>query len=699
MTTLTRSGLLLAGLFFFLRTGAQDIIVLNSKSYHPAHHMDDQWSAVAKDAGYSNAILPYSTLDNLEAFSDADIIILSSGYQGISGNGRSNLLEYIKSGGNIYVQSEYLLDLSGNAVFKYIVNEMGNAFEWEGVLDGQVGPVQLNNGLENNDKSIQELVHYWYAAYGCGDQSITPILTKDNKSFGFYYESPLPNTGRMITISDQDWIRIAGQTGQEASLVIMQQALHLLKFGNTKKYTPLILAIDPPFENCNDISIRLESFELDQNKIEWYINDVLITNGPDLDINMIQELDFVYAKYPLEISCSTIEVTSDTFVYHPIEPVLPAPTKLSGKSMICETERLQIAAVTDNSAQIIRHFWYLNGAEQTESGGIFDTDQFEGGDVISHAYSYMQGCSTALLSTQEELTISIKEPSLPNFELIVNNSVIEPCDDTIIRVNASEVDEEQIEWYINDTLVRTGPKISTDLFQEMDFVYAKYWFETDCSRYEIVSDTFVYQPQELIIPESALLTGSTSICNSEVLEISAITDSAAVVIRHFWFVNGIEQAESEATFHTDQFQHGDVISHAYAHKHGCSTSLRPTEEELTIRVLEPSLPSIELFSDRHQTCIGDEVQLNLKGTDLDQNILWYINDQLIENHNDSLVISATLSIQEVFAKVPYIDICGYQNFLETNRINILANEISIQVEEIEHTSCDQPYGLIEVSSN
>jgi len=169
--------------------------------------MDAVWNNLSKDLGHNSTVVGQAFLDNYSNLANTDVLIISSGLIDISATRQANILNFVKNGGSVYVQSEYLLDLPGNATFKYIAESLGSSFEWTTEVTGNLSPMEITGNLADGLSEENTIGYYWYGTSGTGDDNIIPFLKYEDKNWGFIY-CPLDMThGKMITTSDQDWIR------------------------------------------------------------------------------------------------------------------------------------------------------------------------------------------------------------------------------------------------------------------------------------------------------------------------------------------------------------------------------------------------------------------------------------------------------------------------------------------------------------
>lgn len=184
----------------------QTVAITSSQEVNSSYKMDETWFMVAKAAGYNVNFYPTSILSDSDLRSKADIFIITSGSSPISDNQRTNILQFLQSGGNIYIQSEYLPTLDDNKVFKYLIEKTGSAFEWAGTARNNIGPINVINGFETrlNDNQLD---YFWFGTYGCGDGQVLPFIEVEGQYYAFYYRSVDSTLGNLISNFDHDWIR------------------------------------------------------------------------------------------------------------------------------------------------------------------------------------------------------------------------------------------------------------------------------------------------------------------------------------------------------------------------------------------------------------------------------------------------------------------------------------------------------------
>ncbi len=205
-----------AFIFLFSFVHGQQVTIIESQSGNPGHVMDNVWQNLAQSLGYTAGIYPQTTLDNNAFFPVTDILVVSSGINALPPN-RVNIIEqFILQGGNVYLQSEYLMSFSSNQAFQTIVNNLGGGFSWTADISGDLNPMNILGSLALNPFPVSPLGYYWYGCAGSGCSNVDPFLEYQGQYFGFVFCPGTAGVGKLITTSDQDWIRTA--TPNDSSL-------------------------------------------------------------------------------------------------------------------------------------------------------------------------------------------------------------------------------------------------------------------------------------------------------------------------------------------------------------------------------------------------------------------------------------------------------------------------------------------------
>lgn len=180
--------------------------IINSRDINEAHCMDTVWAAAADSMGFPKQIISADSLMQASSLAGFDVIIVSSGVMEMIPAHINSLLQFIRSGKSVYIQSEYSSTLSTNIAFKSIVDSLGGSFTWGDQVMGDLNPVTILGTFATTPYNTSLINFFYWGVAGTGDTTITPFLKKDNNNIGFLFTPPSRSCGEVITQTDQDWI-------------------------------------------------------------------------------------------------------------------------------------------------------------------------------------------------------------------------------------------------------------------------------------------------------------------------------------------------------------------------------------------------------------------------------------------------------------------------------------------------------------
>ncbi|MBK7762933.1 MAG: gliding motility-associated C-terminal domain-containing protein [Bacteroidetes bacterium] len=191
-------------LFGIIPAKALHFTIIESQSYLSTDMMDTKWQGILATAGHTSSILPQSTLDNTSFFSATDILVISSGSIALPVNRVNTVLQFLQSGKNVYLQSEYDCSLSSNQAFAFLVNNLGGTFTWGGTTNG-ILQMNILGSVATTPNSVSNLSYFNFGCFGSGC-GVQYFMEQNTKFYGFFFCPSTPNYGSLLSSTDQDWI-------------------------------------------------------------------------------------------------------------------------------------------------------------------------------------------------------------------------------------------------------------------------------------------------------------------------------------------------------------------------------------------------------------------------------------------------------------------------------------------------------------
>jgi len=373
-----------------------NIAIIESQSFHPMQVMDAKWYDVATAQGHTATIFSQTVLDDLNNLNGFDILILSNGLVNVPANRQTTITQFVSLGGSAYIQAEYQITQPGNEVFSNVVNGLGGSFSWTGEGNGNLIPMNVSGDLATiNGNNISTVDHFWYGASGSGDQYTIPFLEFQNNHYGFIYCSPDPAHGKLITTSDQDWLRL------DYSVELAENIMAFLALDNSFSVPSIFISVsnDQP---CIDEPVtyvaNLGPTTADVT-FQWVVNGAEVPGATNDGYTAVfQEGDMVSVDINFDLGCAHAEVNSpplEVIIVYPLTN-MPVVTIDTPTESICEGEMVAIEATATDLMGLdnVEHQWHLNGEPiNNADDAIYETNTLQTGDVISCLLSYTTPCN------------------------------------------------------------------------------------------------------------------------------------------------------------------------------------------------------------------------------------------------------------------------------------------------------------------
>ena len=181
------------------------VTIVESQSYMGAHDMDHAWMEVAAGAGFDARIEPQSFLDG--SFAGTDVLVLSSGVINLPAAREKALVDFLRGGGRVYLQAEYLESYETTAAFPRIVAALGGKFKWTEETHADLNPMAVLGRFGAGSPPVAPLSYFWHGVAGSGAApAIEAFLRWEGKDYGFSFTPPASACALLVTTTDQDWV-------------------------------------------------------------------------------------------------------------------------------------------------------------------------------------------------------------------------------------------------------------------------------------------------------------------------------------------------------------------------------------------------------------------------------------------------------------------------------------------------------------
>ncbi len=666
--------------------------------------MDANWSNVAEAMGYTANIVGQNFLDDYANFSSTDVIILSSGLIDIPDTRKANILQFVQNGGNVYIQSEYLLELPGNATFKFIAESLGNSFEWHNEFTGNLNPMNITGSLAEGLNEASSISYYWYGTNGSGDDNFIPFLEYDNKSWGFIYCPSDITYGRVITTSDQDWIRTSNNNG------LMENILKDLANNIAGSNLPTV-SIEMTSQPCDDTYTFTASIANYNSGLElqWTINGEIVEDENELiySSTTLIDGDVVEARVELSHLCANYNHVSNPILIAPIFPTeTPEVTINVDNTDFCQGQTATFTASTTQTADAtnISYQWLVNGLPFAGATvQTFSSDQLNDQDLISLEFSYDDDCVTEGQVLSNEVIVNVTPLVNPVLEITADLNEI--CIGEMVTFSATGTDlgaNPVYQWALDGNEVGANSStLSLNNILNGQTITCSIAIEELCSTTnEANSNTISITVNEIVNPSIEIVASTDATCSGEMVTITAVANDFGTNPTFQWQIDGLNVGTNQPNYSTSSLEDGQQITCTLSVSESCASSAVVTSAPISVVVNESLVPTLSISSTMNTVCPGQSVNFTATGDNHGGNPVyeWFIDGVSVGNNSTAFLLENVNLAQEVSCTVINDENCVI-NPTTSNAIMVNITSIAIEVLELASENCNDADGLIEVTAN
>ena len=201
-----KSTLLTLCLFFALSFSSKATNVLITEN--TLYVCDTIWKHVANGMGMNSIIQSDTFLDNTYFLTHADVVIIATYNVNYTPTRVNNIKQFLASGKSVYLQTEYdCTNFPSDAIYEDIVNSLGGSFTRGGTISGMLNVNVLGN-MATTPNTVTQITDFWYGCQGIAScTNMDAFLELSGNYFGFTFCPPINGYGRLMTTTDQDWVR------------------------------------------------------------------------------------------------------------------------------------------------------------------------------------------------------------------------------------------------------------------------------------------------------------------------------------------------------------------------------------------------------------------------------------------------------------------------------------------------------------
>ncbi|MEL6865454.1 MAG: T9SS type B sorting domain-containing protein, partial [Bacteroidota bacterium] len=581
---------------------------------------------------------------------------------------------------------------------------VANWISWDGKSSGSLAPMNIIGTDLGQAAPINPISYYWYGTYGSGDKTIIPFLEHDNKHYGFIFCPENVGYGKMVTISDQDWVRTNDNP------ILMNQILKYLVDNPAYSEMPSV-AIESDQDLPCDGSIATFTANMNINipsaSLQWSVNgtDIIGANQASYSTDALDEGDVIGCRLEMMGDCGMFTILSLPVIYSEIFPLTPPSVSISADmESACEGETITFSPTISGAEQAseLHYQWMLNGelVAQSESWAV---DHLKDGDEVSLLFIYNDECSADNVVFSNTIVVQIKTQLDPT--ILIEPNYLAICQGQKVRFTATGHhwgDQPNIKWTIDGQEVANGQStFETDLLEKGQVVKCHITSSAICAtNSEISSNPISIEVNELQMPSVLIVPQQQSICLGEMAYFRAEPKIGGDTPSFQWVVNGQAAGQNSANFETSNLTNGAVVSCIMTSTAQCLVTSEVLSQNIEMEVSTPIDPQVSIQVDKAFSCVGSDLTFTFEGNDLGDypTFQWLVNGKPSGITAASFTSNAFNQDDIVSLRVLLNSDCQTSDEVTSAGITVERSLPGIQVIELETEKCGHHNGLIEVET-
>lgn len=703
MSSITKTYIVLGCcLVLALNTFAQKVAILESQSIYSSHKMDNRWHDKCLSFGMDAQIHAYDFLNNNCLIEDTEIIIISSSVNPLSTTHINNLKEFVASGGNLYLQGEWNFALAGNAAFEEITEYFADDFNWKDSIKIQLAPMPIMTPLNNNYNLVTSMEYYWSGATATFTGPFEAILKKAADNYGFLYTPTQAHAGKVICISDQDWVRLG------LSDTFFENIIQYLKEEITSTPTVFIEAANENICIGSDMEFNTQITGQNEGLLyQWHLNGNPISGAQSASYttNTLLEGDIIECEILNAFGCQLPMSISNPILIAPIFPIDQDNLEVDIVQLdFCEDNviHFDLSITNPDATEIIAYQWELNGSSlgNTNSSSLAIKD-LNNNDQLTASYQINDPCDGLVWLSTNPLNVSLT-PSITPVVAFINPQLSFCSSETpsYIVDGAGWGTNPQITWTVDGSTVQVGNTNLTaaGILPGTHTVEVSIISDYQCTTISTATAIINFVVEQEINMIAAIVATEDEICEgasaSFTIEGENLGDNPSIV----WKVDGVTQSTTTTFFTMDNFQSGLNITAEINSAHPCIQNglLELVAPEVT--VLENLTPNIAIDANPMKVCPGTEVTLQASGIhwgDFPQ-VEWYLDGAIASFGSTSYTITAD-EYARVQARITSNYACLDHAVAVSEIAEIFVSDLAINLIDATPEHCAQQDGSISLN--
>ena len=349
---------------------------------------------------------------------------------------------------------------------------------------------------------------------------------------------------------------------------------------------------------------------------QWRVNGSNVgTNAATFSSSTLANGDQVSVELTSNAPCATSSTAvSNTINVSITQSVAPSVSITASTTSICAGSSVVFTATPVNGGSAPVYQWKINGSNVGGSSSVLSTSSLSNNDVVTVELTSSLSCVINTSALSNGIAVTVTPQVVPSVSITASaNSV---CAGTPIVFNAVASNggtAPSYQWKVNGLNVGTNSAVyGSSTLSNNDVVMVEMTSNAGCvTSATAVSSPMVVSITQPVVPSLAIQATSTSICEGEQVQFTAIPTNGGSNPVYTWKVNGVNTGVSSSVFSTSTLNNNDLVSAEMASSQVCVTA--PSVSSNVVSITVNALPNVQI-TNQVSSILCSEDTLDLVGS-------------------------------------------------------------------------------------
>ncbi len=346
---------------------------------------------------------------------------------------------------------------------------------------------------------------------------------------------------------------------------------------------------------------------------QWLLNGVNSGNTTNHYTNSnLANGDKISCVMTSNAACVTsAKATSNSITITVNAHIAPSVNIVPSINNICQGTPVTFTATPNNGGSAPVYQWQVNGSNAGTNSPTFSSSTLNNGDQVNCLVTSNAVCVTPASATSNIVTMTVNPLVTPAVSIagVMQTSICPGSTVTFTATPTNGGSTPVYQWLVNGTNAGTNsPTFNTNTLSNGDVISCQLTSDAACLATPAAkSNNVTITVNPAVMPSASISVSENNVCAGTVVTFTATPVNGGSAPNYQWLVNGINIGSNSATFTSNSFVNGDVVSCVMTSNATCVTPVNATSNSISMNVIANVIPSVSIAASANNICTGTSV--------------------------------------------------------------------------------------------